>query len=63
VRADGGWAVYRIVHGGARLTPVTLSAMTDREAEIRKGLSDGEHLVIFPTGQVVDGVRARERIP
>lgn len=63
VRADGGWAVYRIVDGRARLKPVTVGAMTDREAEIRKGLIGGERLVVFPSDKVVDGVRVRERTP
>ncbi|HEY0650508.1 efflux RND transporter periplasmic adaptor subunit, partial [Phenylobacterium sp.] len=63
VRADGGWAVYRIADGRARQTPVMVGAMTDREAEIRKGLSGGERLVVFPSDKVVDGVHVRERIP
>jgi len=63
VRADGGWAVFRIADGRARLTPVTVGAMTDREAEIRKGLRAGERLVVFPSDKVVDGVRVRERAP
>ncbi|MES2896848.1 MAG: HlyD family efflux transporter periplasmic adaptor subunit [Pseudomonadota bacterium] len=63
VRADGGWAVFRIADGRARLTPVTVGAMTDREAEIRKGLRGGERVVEFPSDKVVDGVRVREREP
>jgi len=63
VRADGGWAVFRVAGGRARLTPVTVGAMTDREAEIRKGLRGGERVVIFPSDKVVDGVRVRERTP
>lgn len=63
VRADGGWAVFRIVDGRARLTPVTVGAMTDREAEIRKGLGGGERVVVFPSDKVVDGVRVRARTP
>lgn len=61
VRADGGWAVFRVVDGRARLTPVAAGAMTDREAEIRKGLRGGEHVVVFPSDKVVDGVRVRAR--
>jgi len=45
------------VDGRARLTPVIAGAMSDREAEIRKGLTGGEEVVIFPTDKVVDGVR------
>lgn len=57
VRADGGWAVFRIVDGRAHLTPVIVGAMSDREAEVRKGLKGGEQVVIFPSDKVVDGVR------
>jgi HlyD family secretion protein len=63
VRADGGWAVFRVADGRARLTPVTVGAITDREAEVRKGLRGGERLVVFPSDKVVDGVRMRVRTP
>ena len=61
VRKDGGWAVFRIGGGRAHLTPVTVGAMTDREAEILDGLKAGDRLVVFPSDQVRDGVRVRER--
>lgn len=63
VRADGGWAVFRIVDRRARLTPVKVGALTDDEAEIRGGLKAGERVVVFPTDKVLDGVRVRERKP
>lgn len=63
VRADGGWAVFRIVERRARLTPVKVGALTDDEAEIRAGLKAGERVVVFPTDKVADGVRVRERKP
>ncbi|KQY93405.1 RND transporter [Caulobacter sp. Root1455] len=63
VRSDGGWAVFRVADGRARLTPVEVGAMTDREAEIRKGLRGGERLVVFPSDKVADGVRVRQRTP
>lgn len=59
VRADGGWAVFRIDGGRARLTPVDVGAMTDREAEIRKGLKAGEQVVVFPSDKVRDGARVK----
>jgi HlyD family secretion protein len=61
VRKDGGWAVFRIAEGRARLTPVQVGAMTDREAEILKGLAAGDRVVVFPSDQVRDGARIRER--
>jgi HlyD family secretion protein len=61
VRKDGGWAVFRIAEGRARLTPVQVGAMTDRDAEILKGLATGDRVVVFPSDQVRDGARIRER--
>lgn len=61
VRADGGWALYRIEGGRARLTKVQAGAMTDREAEIRGGLAAGAQVVVFPSDRVKDGVRLKIR--
>lgn len=61
VREGRGWAVFRVVGGRARLSPVTVGAMTDDEAEIRKGLQPGERVVVFPSDKVRDGVGIRER--
>lgn len=61
VRSNGGWAVFRVADGRALLTPVEVGALTDREAEIRKGLRGGERVVVFPSDRVRDGVRVRER--
>lgn len=61
VRSDGGWAVFRVVDGRARLTPIAVGAMTDREAEVRSGLKVGEKVAVFPSDKVVDGVRVRVR--
>lgn len=60
VRAEGRWAVFRIIDGRARLTPVQVGALTDREAEIVQGLRPGERIVVFPSDRVVDGVRVRD---
>ncbi|MNL04934.1 putative efflux system component YknX [compost metagenome] len=61
VRSGGRWAVFRIVDGRARLTPVRVGALTDREAEISQGLRAGEEIVVFPSDQVRDGVRVKRR--
>jgi HlyD family secretion protein len=56
VRSGARWAVFRIVDGRARLTPVTVGALTDSEAEIRSGLRRGDQVVVFPSDKVADGV-------
>ncbi|HEX5378563.1 MAG TPA: HlyD family efflux transporter periplasmic adaptor subunit [Phenylobacterium sp.] len=61
VRLHGRWAVFRVAEGRARLTPIEVGAITDREAEVRKGLSAGDKVVVFPSDKVADGVRLRER--
>lgn len=61
VRADGGWAVFRLVDGRAVLTPIEAGALTDREAEVRKGLQPGQAVIVFPSDRVTDGVSVRPR--
>jgi HlyD family secretion protein len=61
VRDRGIWAVFRLEGGRARLRPVQIGAMTDRDAEILSGLSIGDRLVEFPSDQVGDGVRVAPR--
>jgi HlyD family secretion protein len=61
VRDGGGWAVFRVAAGRARLTPVGVGALTDREAEIRAGLKAGDPVIVFPSDRVKAGVRVRAR--
>jgi HlyD family secretion protein len=63
VRADRQWAVFRVVDGRARLTPIEVGALNDREAEVLGGLTDGARVVVFPSDRVRDGaaVTARTR--
>jgi len=61
VRKDAGWAVFRLERGGARLTPVEVDILTDREANIASGLKDGDQVIVFPSDRVAEGVKVRER--
>lgn len=61
VRTDGRWAVYRIVAGRARLTPVQVGAFTDQEAEIANGVAVADRVIIFPSDKVRDGARVTVR--
>jgi HlyD family secretion protein len=40
---------------------VTIGARNGREAEVVAGLREGERVVLYPTDQVEDDVRVRER--
>lgn len=61
VRDSGGWAVFRIEGGRARLRTVRVGALTDQAAEILSGVSPGDRLVLYPSDQVRDGVAVLER--
>jgi len=61
VREAGGWSVFRIDGGRVRLVPVSVGAMTDDEAEILKGLDEGQRVVVFPSDKVRDRAAVRVR--
>jgi len=61
VRDRGDWAVYRIEQGRARLRPVRIGTLTDRDGEVLSGISPGDPLIAYPSDQVQDGVRVRAR--
>ena len=53
--------MFRVVEGHARRTAVEVGERSDLEAEIRKGLSPGDRVIVFPSGDVEDGVSVEER--
>lgn len=63
VRADGGWAVFGVVGGRAVLRRIEVGALTDREAEVRRGLTPGDTVVVFPSDRVRHGARVKPRTP
>jgi HlyD family secretion protein len=60
-RLDEGWAAFVVDQGRARLRKVTIGDRNGSEAEVLDGLREGEHVVLYPTDKVEDGVRVRER--
>ena len=60
-RKRGGWAVYRIVNGLAKLTDVQVGRTSGIETEIIDGLDENDQLVAYPSDQVRDGVRVTPR--
>ena len=60
-RKRGGWAVYRIVNGRAKLTDVEVGRTSGIETEIIAGLDENDQLVAYPSDQVRDGVRVTPR--
>jgi len=61
VRDRGGWAVFRVEQGKARLRAVQVGALTDTVAEILGGLAAGDKLIVYPSDQVRDGVAVKAR--
>jgi HlyD family secretion protein len=59
VRISGESAVFRVVDGSARLTPVELGLRNGIEAEVKGGLGAADVVVIHPNEAVADGVRVR----
>jgi HlyD family secretion protein len=54
---DGGWAVYAVRDGVARLTPVVLGQESGLEVQVLDGLAEGDPVVLHPSDRVTDGVR------
>ncbi len=55
-RHEGAWAVYEVVDGVAKLTPIEVGHRNDLRVEILSGLSEGAEVVAHPGDRVVDGV-------
>ncbi|MDO4233038.1 MAG: hypothetical protein Q4D19_12990, partial [Lautropia sp.] len=51
------WAVYRVVDGRARLTPVRIGLRSGTAAQILEGLSEGDAIIIQPDDRMQDGTR------
>jgi HlyD family secretion protein len=60
-RQGDGWAVFRLVDGRAKLTPVRIGHRGDTEVEIASGLPEGAEVAVHPGDRVKDGVRAEVR--
>ncbi|HSQ57618.1 MAG TPA: HlyD family efflux transporter periplasmic adaptor subunit [Gemmata sp.] len=56
-RPSGGWAVFSVQGGRARLTPVEVGRANGAEAEVRAGLVPGDRVVLHPSDRVKDGAR------
>lgn len=61
VRDGADWAVFRIVSGRARLTPVVIGDGGEQFRAVTEGLNEGERVVMFPSDALEDGARVRAR--
>lgn len=60
-RNGGGWAVFVVEGGRARLRPVIVGQRTDLEAQIISGLEEGETVIRYPNDNVEPGTRIAAR--
>ncbi|MCB1476224.1 MAG: HlyD family efflux transporter periplasmic adaptor subunit [Rhodobiaceae bacterium] len=54
-RHEGAWSVYRIVDGKAVLTGIDTGHMNDDVAEVLKGLTAGDVVIVHPSDEIEDG--------
>ena len=55
------WAVYVVEDGVARRRLVEIGQRSGLEAEVLKGLADGERIIVYPSDAIVDGVEVTAR--
>lgn len=60
-RRGEGWAVYKVVDGRAVTTKVEVAEADSRYRAIRSGLAAGDQVIVFPSAEVVDGIRVKPR--
>ncbi len=60
-RQGEGWAVYVAAEGRARVRIVDVGRRASLEAEITRGLQDGEQVVLHPPDTLTDGARIEAR--
>ncbi|WP_209426070.1 HlyD family efflux transporter periplasmic adaptor subunit [Pararhodobacter sp. SW119] len=60
-RHAGGWAVFALEEGRARLTPVEIGHQSGGQAELLDGLAPGAQVVLYPPSALDDGARVRPR--
>ena len=57
VGSTGGWALYVVENGRARLTPVRIGLRSDAAAQILEGAAPGQTVILQPDDRIHDGVR------
>jgi HlyD family secretion protein len=55
------WATYRMRGGRAELAEVELGLRSDETAEVRKGLEQGDRVILFPGDAVREGTKVEPR--
>lgn len=56
-RRGGDWSVYVVENGRAQLRAIDLERRSGRFAAVKKGLTQGERVIVYPSDQISPGVR------
>ena len=62
-RRGNDWAAFVIEGEHVRLQPVELGQRNDVDAQVVKGLSPGQTVVLHPPDTLIDGARVTIRAP
>jgi HlyD family secretion protein len=60
-RSRGGWAVFVVDGGKARLTPVKIGRRTSKQVQVLEDLNAGESVILHPNDRVGNGTRVKSR--
>ena len=60
-RENDSWAVFAVVSGRARTTPIQIGHRNNQVAEVVSGLSEGTQVVLHPSDRISDGASVSER--
>jgi HlyD family secretion protein len=60
-RDDGGFSAFVVRAGHAKKLKVELGARTPDWVEVKAGLSQGDVVVLYPSDQVIDGVKVADQ--
>jgi HlyD family secretion protein len=61
VRDGKAWSVYVVDGGRARRHRIDVGERGTDAVEVRSGLNGGDRVILYPSEQVTDGIRVRER--
>ncbi len=60
-RKGSQWATFKVVDGRARQQPVEIGHRNGLEAEVLKGLSEQDTVIVHPSDRIADGVQVSVR--
>ena len=60
-RSADSWAVFKVIDGHAKLTPVDIGQRNTEHAQILDGLDAGDRVILHPSDRVVHDIGVEER--